>query len=300
MAAGEPGRLLASLSSTTTSAAEYAGGLLPSYSPFTASLGLSLLPVGAVTVALLLLMARVAGCIQAALNSDRNVETLATGQEGKSAIEFILLAPTILLPILLLILQVSLLVQAKLVTNYAAFCAVRSAIVYIPADLDGEGRNHIDNENPGSEKMQAIRRAAAFGVIPISPHWSEALSDRTGGIPDADAEQEDAAEQIAEFFATTADDDLVESFKRRWAYAFNAENTRIELVPEPGSGSQESGQYGDHDPVTVLVTHRYYLGIPLANRLLGTSYGGAGTSYYYTLTEQYTLLNEGEPLFPES
>ena len=56
--------------------------------------------------------------------------------------------------------------------------------------------------------------------------------------------------------------------------------------------------------MTVRVTYRYYLTVPAANRMLGRPYRGgffsliAGTGWYYTITEQYTLPIEGEPIFP--
>jgi hypothetical protein len=79
------------------------------------------------------------------------------------------------------------------------------------------------------------------------------------------------------------------------AYAFDLENTTIEIIPE--NEAQKEGSFGDHDNVTVRVTHRFYLGIPLANRILGTSYDAGGMpGFFYAISEQYTLLNEGEPL----
>ncbi len=277
---------------------EYAGSNIPQYTPFTGSLALSIGPWLLAAMALVVLVVRFSGrlraaCIPAPLAAR---DSLVAGENGRSAIEFLLLLP-IVLSILLLILETALMVQAKFVVNYAAFCAVRSAIVWIPADAPGgEARNHIDRTDSSSDKMQKIWRSAAFACVSISPHYSSSLVDRTG-ITDASDEQKDAVERIAAFFPSDGDGNVAESFRNRLAYGFDSANTTIEIVPESGSHDQNAGDYGDHDPVTVKVTHRFYLGIPLANRLMGTSFGaGPGSGFYYPISEQYTLLNEGEPL----
>lgn len=278
---------------------EYAGSGIPQYTPFTGSLALSVGPLLLAATALVVLVVRFSGRLRAAWEPTPQIagESLVAGENGRSAIEFLLLLP-IVLSILLLILEVALMVQAKFVVNYAAFCAVRSAIVWIPADAPGgEARNHIDRTDSSSDKMQKIWRAAAFACVSISPHYSSSLVDRTG-ISDASDDQKDAVERIAAFFPSDGDGNVADSFKNRLAYGFDSANTTIEIVAESGgSHDQNAGDYGDHDPVTVRVTHRFYLGIPLANRLMGTSFGaGPGSGFYYPISEQYTLLNEGEPL----
>ena len=278
---------------------EYAGSGIPQYTPFTGSLALSVVPLLLAATALVVLVVRFSGRLRAAWEPTPQIagESLVAGENGRSAIEFLLLLP-IVLSILLLILEVALMVQAKFVVNYAAFCAVRSAIVWIPADAPGgEARNHIDRTDSSSDKMQKIWRAAAFACVSISPQYSSSLVDRTG-ISDASDDQKDAVERIAAFFPSDGDGNVADSFRNRLAYGFDSANTTIEIVAESsGSHDQNSGDYGDHDPVTVRVTHRFYLGIPLANRLMGTSFGaGPGSGFYYPISEQYTLLNEGEPL----
>jgi hypothetical protein len=284
---------------TPPSLPEYAGSSIHQYTPFTGSLALSIGPWLLAATALVLLVVRFSGRLRTAWEPapQQAGETLVAGENGRSAIEFLLLLP-IILSILLLILETALMVQAKFVVNYAAFCAVRSAIVWIPADAPGgEARNHIDRTDPDSDKMQKIWRAAAFACVSISPHYSSSLVDRTG-ISDASDDQKDAVERIAAFFPSDGDGNVAESFKNRLAYGFDSANTTIDIVAESGgSHDQNAGDYGDHDPVTVRVTHRFYLGIPLANRLMGTSFGaGPGSGFYYPISEQYTLLNEGEPL----
>ncbi|MCC6744273.1 MAG: pilus assembly protein [Acidobacteria bacterium] len=298
VAALDPGSFLATFSRKAPAALpEYFGSSIPQYSPFTATLAASTVP-WLVAIAVLLTVAfRLAVRLRAVASELPSLDkgSLAEGECGRTAIEFLLLLPLVL-SILLLVLQIALMVQAKFVVNYAAFCAVRSAIVWIPAEKEGEARNRIEIGNTSSEKMQKIWRAASLACVPISPHHSSGLADRTG-IEDATQEQKDAVDRIATYFPSNGDDGVAESFKQRIAYAFDSGITTIEIVPESGSHNQSAGEFGDHDLVTVRVTHRFYLGVPLANRLLGTSFGvGPGSGFYYPIVEQYTLLNEGEPL----
>src|SRR5262245_54530654 len=97
----------------------------------------------------------------------RRPEPAHGGQSGASAVEMVMLLP-LLLALLLTILQVALIVQAKFVVNYAAFCAARTAIVAIPSKAQGAGgteeRNRL-NRNGNSPKMTMIRRAAALPCV---------------------------------------------------------------------------------------------------------------------------------------
>jgi len=213
-------------------------------------------------------------------------------EAGAGVAEFIIAFP-LLLALMLTILQIALLVQAKFVVNYAAFCAVRSAIVTIPARIRSERqleeRNVIDTRDPDSPKMKIIRRAAALPCVAISPAWRPALIVSTGTAYDPLA-----IAPLARLTVFVPSLDYEKQVMSRAVYAYDARNTFVEV----------STQGGDHDPVTVRVTHRYYLTVPFASRILGRSYFpdwfrfGAGR--YYPITEQYTLLNEGEPLYPES
>jgi hypothetical protein len=278
---------------------EYANAVLPAYSPFTASFAASVLPWLCVGALLWLVAARLAARIRTWLSdSPRPDETLLEGEGGLLAVEYVLLLPTMMM-LLLLILQTALMIHAKFVVNYAAFCAVRSAIVWIPAEKDSEGVNHIDNHDPSSsEKMKIIRRAAALAVTPISPRFTASLAESTGNQPgsDVDGDAEAAAERLQEFFPTDPSrPEVVTSFISRWAYAFDEENTTVEVLEHQDDG----GNFGDHDPVTVRVNHRFYLWVPFASRVLGPLTGGqfsGGDGYYTSLSEQYTLFNEGEPL----
>jgi TadE-like protein len=233
----------------------------------------------------------------------RRPESAANDQSGASAVEMTMLLP-LLLALLLTILQVALLVQAKFVVNYAAFCAARSAIVAIPSKAQGEDRNRINLQSGNSPKMAMIHRAAALPCVAISPAWSSGILLAT--LAPQKFEVMAPMEELASVFrASRAGSDVSRQLADRAHYAFNTANTRVEIF---GEGGDQSGSFGEQALVRTRVTFRYYLTVPFANRLFGTPYygtkflGGFGllsqSGFYAPITEEYTLVNEGERPFP--
>lgn len=219
-----------------------------------------------------------------------------TSQQGTSAVQFILVFP-ILLILLLTILQIALIVQAKFVVNYAAFCAVRSAIVTIPARVTSdrilEEHNVINVNNPESPKVKIIQRAAALPIVGISPKWSPGIVARTGSSLDASA-----LLPLANLVLFVPGQNYLTQLLSRAPYAYDRKNTEVQI-------SSSGGSFTDGSAITVKVTHRYFLTVPFADRLFGTSYFGGSifainSSRYAEINEQYTLFNEGEPRYPES
>lgn len=239
--------------------------------------------------------------------AERRPEDAASGQGGASAVEMVLLLP-LLLALLLTILQVALIVQAKFVVNYAAFCAARSAIVTIPAKVQGVGgveeRNRLNLRSNDSPKMGMIHRAAALPCVAISPAWSTGILLAT--LAPLKPETAVPMEELALMFpASREETNISQQLVARAHYAFNTTNTRVEIF---GEGGNQSGTFGEQELVRVRVTFRYYLTVPFANRLFGTSYYGIKflsgfglinqSGLYAPITEEYTLVNEGEIPFP--
>ncbi len=237
----------------------------------------------------------------------RRPESAASDQSGASAVEMTLLLP-LLLALLLTILQVALIVQAKFVVNYAAFCAARSAIVAIPSKAQGSGgveeRNRLNLRSDNSPKMAMIRRAAALPCVAISPVWSTGVMLATLAPPKPEVVV--PMEELALLFpASREGDNVSRQLVARAHYAFNTANTRVEIF---GEGGDQSGSFGEQALVRTRVTFRYYLTVPFANRLFGTSYYGIKflngfgllnqSGLYAPITEEYTLVNEGERPFP--
>ena len=239
--------------------------------------------------------------------SRRLPEPAASDQGGASTVEMALLLP-LLLALLLTILQVALIVQAKFVVNYAAFCAARSAVVAIPSKAQGvggvEGRNRLNLQSDDSPKMAMIHRAAALPCVAISPAWSTGILLAT--LAPRKPEVMAPMEELALLFPASREGaNISRQLAARAHYAFDPANTRVEIF---GEGGDQSGSFGEQELVRVRVTFRYYLTVPFANRLFGSSYYGIKflngfgllnqSGLYAPITEEYTLVNEGEPPFP--
>ena len=227
-------------------------------------------------------------------------------ERGVLTLQFVLLVP-LLMMLLTTILQIALLIQAKFVVNYAAFCALRSAIVSIPAEMTSpesrrtESHNQINFNDEHSAKLDAIRRAAALPLTAISPVYGPGVALSTGTAPDVSLVTQ--LSRVALLFpGSVGGQDVSHQLLLRAHYAYDRQNTQVEIVIK-SNNAQSQGRFDDHDLVTVRVTHRYYLTVPFANRLFGRPFFGSrwwgGSGFYYPITEEYTLPLEGEPLFPE-
>jgi hypothetical protein len=227
---------------------------------------------------------------------------LCHSERGASTMEFLLVFPFLLM-LLLVILQVALLVQAKLVVKHAANVAARSAATTIAARASSSGgqfedRNQINQDDPYSPKKAMIRWAAAFACLSISPVLNAEVLRTTGTIPDPNLIV--PMQQVAMLFpASINGENISQQLLSRAHYAYDRENTQVEILGENGEYKEA---FRDHEKITVRVTYRYYLAVPFANRLFGRSYDGAGmlsrSGWYLPITEQSSVINEGEPTFP--
>lgn len=219
-------------------------------------------------------------------------------ERGVSALELTLMLP-ILLILLLMLMQVGLIVQAKFVVNHAAYAAIRSAIVTIPATLKledttkTEGHNEVRLDEHDSPKLLEIRRAAALVLTSISPRGRV---DRIAGASFSPSGMSAMGRVLGVFSAMTSHPEQAAQTLERVPYAYDVLNTKIELVPM--NERQRNGKFFDHDEITVRVTYRYALVVPGAARIIGQRHPDGG--YYLEITDQYTLPIEGEPIFPPS
>lgn len=274
------------------------GGVrFPHYSPFTPSFLSSIWPLTLTAIILSLIALRLAGTIASA--KENNSAESFDDQSGTSAVEFVLVLPPLAV-LLVMILQIALIVQAKFVVNYAAFCAARSAIVIIPDDLGGtrgrrpESRNELASPD-ASQKIEIIQHAAALPLTAISPLPGAGVARGLPVLSNADAIVE--LFKLAPFDVTPRS--MMGQVMLRAPYAYDERNTAVKVLTQQGA---EGGSFKDHDWVTVKVRYRYYLAVPFAKKLFGTAYSGnplvnlfLGTDYYYPIVEQYTLPMDGEP-----
>jgi len=241
-------------------------------------------------------------------NNGRYIGMTKRGEDGLVTLQFVLLVP-LLLMLLTTILQIAFVMQAKSTVNYAAFCAIRSAIVIIPTEMRSEktglpeGHNVVRMNDPDSAKLDAIHRAAALALTAISPVYGANVAAATGTAPDASLAAR--LEKVVLLFpASVSGKDVSGQILARAPYAYDKQNTRVEISFNnrgENSGQQSIATFGDHELVTVRVTYRYYLTVPFANRLFGRPYFGSwwnGSGYYISISEQYTLPLEGERLCP--
>jgi hypothetical protein len=277
---------------------ELGGRRLPQYSMLTPSLLHSIWPLVLLALILGIVALRLANAM--ARSRRQTVVVSTDGENGASAVEFVLVLPALAV-LLLMILQIALIVQAKFLVNYAAFCAARSAIVVIPDEVGTrnppEPRNHIGSPET-SEKIEIIHRSAALPLAAISPLPGFDVARGVPVLTNPDVMVD--LLKLAPF--DVGPESMMGQVMLRAPYAYHPDNTAVKVVTADGT---EEGTFRDHDWVTVKVSYRYYLAVPFAKKLFGTAYSGNpfwtmifGTDYYYPIVEQYTLPVDGEPMLP--
>lgn len=179
---------------------------------------------------------------------------------ASSVIDFTLVFPIFTMVVLVLI-QLALLVHARLVVTYAAFAAGRSAIVWL---VDGE-----------AEALQKAHQAAAIGCLAISP----GDSGRVNGLLSAPV--------VAPLYRHGDDPGSLGRRIARGAskLASARRATRVSI-------QQHVTGLGPHDPVTVWVEHDFLLTVPFAARFFRDGLQGMGRPFH-TLRERFTLTQEG-------
>lgn len=223
------------------------------------------------------------------------------------SLSFVLTLPVFLM-ILLFMVQLSQLTIGRVVIEYAAFAAARSAIVWIPANL-GPGdeqenrisrlqflRDVIDKDGytyseyavePEGPKYQKIHFAAAMACLPICP-------SRNVGEPRGHPGNE-AAEVLVRLYQAyapeaTANTRIPARVRHKLAYALN--HTRVSILvrhkdeePEliehgqpPYPEEFTGNEIGWQDQIAVTVEHDFAL-LPGPGRLLArpTTSGSAAT-----------------------
>lgn len=214
------------------------------------------------------------------------------------SLSFILTLPVFLF-IMMFIVQLSLITMARISVEYAAYAAARSAIVWLPANLDvsPEGLNenivsygpllptrsyeargrtyYVYPIPPDTVKYERIRLAAAMACMPISP------STRTS-VPTGDP-LEAALPSIQSAYEILAPDSISNSriparLRNKLQYALGA--TRIEIEVHHCGDEIQGGdpplypelylrynEIGWQDQIYVTVYHDYAL-LPGPGRLL--------------------------------
>jgi len=207
------------------------------------------------------------------------------GEQGAAMLEFVMAMPFALMIILVMI-QSMLLMVGNIVVHYSAYCAARVAIVTIPDDyLPSEPSNEM-NDGLNSAKLQRIRRAAEWALMPVSsssPNVGEAeIIELSGGLDTLFS----AYGEETPGWATTI-------LARKMQYARDFTEVTVD-PPERGRGAP----YGEKEDIHVTVRHTLYLSVPYANTVFAEVVGGVelpfGAGEYGTVVvADCSLTNEG-------
>jgi len=211
------------------------------------------------------------------------------GESGQAMTEVAVSFPVLLITTLILM-QLALMYQAKNVVTYAAFSAARAAIVWIPATADGEG-NHQLNIG-GGDKWDKITQAAAMACVPISPRASVVL-DGLPFIGDIIGDAFSVFSSMMSSFGLAGE--YTDNALQRYGYASFA--TEVKIYKASSSGfDEQSGNitwaYPNGGDVGVRVRHRYYLPIPVVNRIIGDDWSivDMGPFFSLDLPGEYTFI----------
>lgn len=157
-------------------------------------------------------------------------KVLKKNENGQAMVEFVVVFPVVFL-LCLVIMQTFLLLSARQVVNYAAYCAARSAIVFLP-------------ESGNTIAKKKAKRAAALACWSISPKKSFGAADNFIK----------PVEDIVEG-ATGIDFGL--------ARRFSMANSNVSVNLKPAKLNAKT----PHQDVTAEVTYHYVMGIPIANKI---------------------------------
>lgn len=211
------------------------------------------------------------------------------GDSGQAMTEVAVSFPVLLITTLILM-QLALMYQAKNVVTYAAFSAARAAIVWIPATAEGEGKHTITID--GGEKWDKIHQAAAMACVPISPRASVVL-DGLPFIGDIIADAFSVFSSMLSSFGLAGE--YTDNALQRYAYSTFATEVKLYKATETGfeeqSGTVTWG-YPNGGDVGVRVRHRYYLPIPVVNRIIGDDWSIVDMSPFFSidLPGEYTFI----------
>jgi len=155
---------------------------------------------------------------------------LRKDENGQAMVEFVVVFPVVFL-LCLVIMQAFLLLSARQVVNYAAYCAARSAIVFFP-------------DSGNAEAKKKAERAAIIACWSISPMKG------FGSTEKFIKPIEDMVEG-----ATGINFDL--------ARRYNMARSNVSVNLKPAKLNAKT----PHQDVTAEVTYHYVMGIPIVNRI---------------------------------
>ena len=195
---------------------------------------------------------------------------------GTGMLDFLLVFP-IFMMIVLIIVQLLMLLNARILVGYAAYTAARSAAV----NLDDGATFRYE-------------RAAALACMPISPDFGRVpsllqayLIGRNGGNLGLFVTFSTLPFEWSLFAHTPDSSRYARRLPGKLRYAALATEVQV----------SQADSAGPRDPFTLEVTHRYYLDVPYSGEIFARLMGGFEGSFFgpfITLSDRFTLLAEGQ------
>ena len=214
----------------------------------------------------------------------RGLKRLRRAEAGQAITEFVIVFWALWLATFG-VAQMGLMYNGKGVTLYAAYAAARSAIVWIPQDIDGGDPAGRITMSTGEDKFSNIKASAAIACVPISRRASRVLA----GLPVVGPVVNDIMTAIGSFLALIPGAPLAMDYADRYAYAYAL--TNVTFVQQGPGGVSEVGGAGDtvdfppHADITTMVSHCFHLQIPAAAQII---------DHYDNLPPDFAIM-EGAP-----
>lgn len=214
---------------------------------------------------------------------------------GVQSLSFVLAAPLFIM-LMMLAVQITQVMIGLMTVHYAAFAAIRSACVWIPARLEPgslEGENRVGRRRvlvgrypggseylmePGGQKFEQIRRAAALACVPIGPSRDYGIGNPGGSSAgDMAGSLQTAYQSLAP--AAMVNPRIPQRLASKWAYADAATTIEIRVFhpdvepplmqyfPYLSESEFTENEIGWRDQVQIRVTHHFAL-LPGPGRLL--------------------------------
>ncbi|MEX2212573.1 MAG: TadE/TadG family type IV pilus assembly protein [Phycisphaeraceae bacterium] len=225
------------------------------------------------------------------------VRDLHRDQSATTTIEFALCFP-ILLTIILVLVQSMLLMAGNMYVHYAAFQATRAASIEIGQDYTANGdlAPNLYTNDKYSLKYERIHRAAAYAILPVAGQF-ETGTGKAGEMVAA-LQNHYAAYGVSEpaWVASMLSGkvhyaDAMTEIEVLETRVMDEHDVTFEPLPD------NPYRFGPRDAVTVRLTHKLNLGVPIASRIFADGdHDGKGPGRYTLVSAQYTLANEGVPV----
>jgi len=214
----------------------------------------------------------------------------AWADDGASSIVEFPFAMLSLTLIILLTCQLVLMASAYVVVDYAAYAAVRAAIVVVPEDRSkddkDEGANKVKKfDLTDGSKGSDITQAAIFVCTPISGSGLDALKGKVDEVTKKFGVLEDLSSYIPSLGDLPSLGGITGAVDR---YLYSYMYTSARLVAE----GKEPKEFGGSDLLTVEVTHDFALLLPVADRIFGKI---KNARRVVTLKGHASMLSEGYP-----